>query len=636
MKYTDIFWKQPLTLAASNTARPAMRKIFGKTIGIILPALCLTVAVSCSDFLKEKPTSTLMDEAAFADEASLEANIYGAMKPFGGQSMYLHEYLQFNEVGGCLSFFPNEGAAGAKNIDEKWYGSFNFTQTSTSSTNSNIYRNHYVIISRCNRILECLPSSPVDEAYKTEIEAEARFLRAVAYFCLVRFYGDTPLLLNSYATDPKDKPRTNYCKVYAQIIDDLDFAESNMRTPERVAEVTPGKNRPNRYAATSFKAAVYLQIGSLLSDIDNQWFDTGKEGRLPDFSALRITDENDAWLLAYNNAVKVIEEGPYSLATNYMQLFRWTEPGDFQLKEGIFVLPNTVEVNQGQICYRTLPQFPEGTANTKKVNRSWGSWRPNRFFFQKWCESYGGPKGSGIYNSGIYIGCNDPRLDISLIHTSTTRQDTGETYNVYPSNDKIKVYNKQYAWPYYRKYLNPAYDNNCGTFNYYFMRLSEVYLIAAEAAASLCSNPSDEWGQKAFRYVEAIHRRARGEMDSGATQSSQPKWNSGRFSTREELIDGVMWERAFELCAEGHDWFDTHRRGAAWFREHYIVPVNDFLDKDEQSAVKVWYTTGRSADGHFPDDIPTIRKGLLFAFPKDELIYNSALTASDQNDFFWL
>lgn len=601
-----------------------------------LAATLLSAAVSCSGFLKEKPTSTLMDEAAFADEASLEANIYGAMKPFGGQSMYLHEYLQFNEVGGCLSFFPNEGAAGAKNIDEKWYGSYNFTQTSTSATNSNIYRNHYVIISRCNRILECLPGSPVDKAYKLEIEAEARFLRAVAYFCLVRFYGDTPLLLHSYAVDPKDKPRTNYCNVYAQILEDLEFAENNMRTAERVAEVTPGKNRPNRWAATSFKAAVYLQIGSLLSDIDNQWFDTNKEGRSPDFTSVGITNENDAWTKAYEAARKVIEEGPYTLTPDYSHLFRWTQPEDFQLNESIFVLPNTVEVNQGQICYRTLPQFPEGTANTRKVNRSWGSWRPNRFFFQKWCESYGGQKGSGKNNSEIYVTSADPRLDISLIHTSTKRQDTGEIYNVYPSDDKVKVYNKQFAWPYYKKYLNPAYDNNCGTFSYYFMRLSEVYLIAAEAAASLCETPSDAWGQEAYRYVEAIHRRARGELDKNARQSSQPRWDAGRFASREELIDGVMWERAFELCAEGHDWFDTHRRGAVWFRDHYIVPMNASLDRDEQSAVRIWYTTGRSSDGHYPDDIATIRKGLLFAFPKDELTYNSAMTAADQNDFFWL
>lgn len=603
--------------------------------GIFLSAVA-ALAISCSDFLTEKPESTLMDEAAFADEAGLEANIYGAMKPFGGQSMYLHEYLQFNEPGACLSFFPNEGAAGAKNIDEKWYGCYNFTQTSTSATNSSIYRNHYVIVSRCNRILECLPASPVDDAYKLEIEAEAKFLRAVAYFCLVRFYGDTPLLLNSYAVAPQDRPRENWCRVYEQILDDLEFAETNMRTPERVAEVTPGKCRPNRWAATAFRAAVYLQIGSLLSDTENQWFDTSKEGRAPNFGSIGITEEKDAWEKAYKAAMKVINEGPYRLTPDFRQLFRWTNPEDFQLTEGIFVLSTTADVNQGQICYRTLPQFPEGTANTAKVNRSWGSWRPNRFFFQKWCATYGGKTGEGSNNSGIYVTSNDPRLDASMIHTSAKRQDTGETYSVYPADKCVKVYNKQYAWPYWKKYLNPAYDNNCGTFNYYFMRLAEVYLIAAEAAASLSTSPSDSWGQESFRLVEVLHRRARGEMDRNAVQSSQPRWDSGRFSTKEELIDGVMWERAFELCAEGHDWFDSHRRGAEWFRRHYIVPFNVSLDREEQNKVKVWYTTGRNADGHYPEDIPTIRKGLLFAFPKDELTYNSALTASDQNDFFWL
>lgn len=604
-----------------------------KKIIIAFLSLCLT-SVSCTDFLEEDPTSILTGNAAFVDEAALESNIYGILKPFGGQSMYLHEFLQFTQVGGCLSYFPDQGAPGTKNVDEKWYGSYNYTQTSTCSTNSNIYRNHYVIISRCNHLLEGLKGSPVDDAYKLEIEAEAKFLRAVAYFCLVRFYGDVPLVLNSYTVDPVDKPRTVYYKVYEQIIADLDFAELHMRTPERVEAVTPGKGRPNKWAATAFKSAIYLQIGSLLSDVENQWFDTGKVGRLPDFSALGIQTESDAWQKAYDTAMKVINEGPYSLATNYLQLFRWTEPGDFQLAENIFVLQSTVEVNEGQICYRTLPQYPDGTANTSKENRSWGSWRPNRFFFQSWCTAYGGTKGTGSNNKNIYIGSSDPRFDISMIHTQTKRQDTGEIYTIYPSNNRIQVYGKQYAWPYYKKYLNPAYDNNCGTFNYYFMRLAEVYLTAAEAAASLCENPTDTWGQEACRLVEVLHRRARGELDRTAVQSSQPRWDTGRFATKEALIDGVMWERAFELCAEGHDWFDTHRRGAVWFLEHYIKPMNRSLDQEEQNTVRTWYEAGRS-DYHYPEDLNTVRQGLLFAFPNEEIMYNSALTTEDQNDFFW-
>ena len=157
---------------------------------------------------------------------------------------------------------------------------------------------------------------------------------------------------------------------------------------------------------------------------------------------------------------------------------------------------------------------------------------------------------------------------------------------------------------------------------------AEMYLIAAEAAAELCDSPSDTWGQKAYAHIESLHYRAR---TSVAPEAPQPKWETDRFSTKEELVAAVMWERVYEMYGEGHEWFDTHRRGVNWFLTNIIRPFNESLQQKQQQEMRVWY----GETFLFPEDPDEIRKGLFNAFPENELIYNTALDVQDQNIYIW-
>ena len=88
-----------------------------------------------------------------------------------------------------------------------------------------IYRAN-VVINRVN-LLET-----EEEKLKNRIIAEARFLRALTYFNLVRFYGDVPLvlaeLLDFEDPDIVNGSRTSSVLVYEAIIADLKFAEENL------------------------------------------------------------------------------------------------------------------------------------------------------------------------------------------------------------------------------------------------------------------------------------------------------------------------------------------------------------------------------------------------------------------------
>lgn len=600
-----------------------MKKIF--TISLSICLLC-----GCKGFLGENPETMLSEASAYRTEASLESSVRGILSAFYMGSMYTHDMQEFMQTASCLVFFPMS-APGTYNTNERYYSSYYYSQSPTTKLNNEIYANHYVGISRCNKLIEGLTkSSFVDNAYKQEIEAEAKFLRAVLYFGLVRFYGDVPVVVKMPKTaNDSDAPRDPYWKVYAQILDDLTFAENHMREADRAEAVNPGDSRPNKWAAKAFKAAVYAQIGSYLSYPDDHAFGTVETGPVDvDFTYCGIASAEQAWKLALTYAEDVILNGPYELAQSYSQLFRWTQPEDWQLKERIFVLPITSDAGNGQLARRSLPPYPEGTMNTSSTNSNYGRFRPTRFVFQKWCETYGGQKGDGDNNSDIYVSCPDPRFDATFIHTSSVNLSSGKSYDIYPADKQINTSSRQNFAPYFKKYLDPTYNSNAGRADFYFMRFAEMHLIAAEASAELCVSPSDEYGQKAYDYVERLHYRARTSVTPAA---DYPKWESGRFATKEELVSAVMWERVFEMYGEGHEWFDTHRRGVNWFLKNIIKPFNVSLQEKEQKEMRAWY----GETFLFSEKPNDVRDGLFNAFPQDEIIYNTALSTKDQNYYTW-
>src|ERR1700709_813589 len=60
---------------------------------------------------------------------------------------------------------------------------------------TNWWQNSYKLISRANDVIAHVPSINMDVAARNNIVGNASFLRGMAYFDLVRSFGDVPLLL---------------------------------------------------------------------------------------------------------------------------------------------------------------------------------------------------------------------------------------------------------------------------------------------------------------------------------------------------------------------------------------------------------------------------------------------------------
>ena len=532
--------------------------------------------------------------------------------------------MEFLAPGSGLSHWGGSSSDRLTNALERWTCNLKFTRYSTHPESYTSMQRLYKCIYRCNSLLENLKSSPVNEEYKEGIEGEAYFVRSMAYFWLVRMYGDVPLITETpKSLDQLYKPRENFWTVYAQIISDLNEAEKKTRTFEQMCGISGnGSGRVCNYAATAMRSLVYLTIGTLLAHPDdNFWL---SDVRTPDFSAIGISTARDAFVKALTDAKEVIERGPFELAPSYAQLFRWTEPEDWQLRERIFVMPTSPEGSGGDLALYTLPAGYQCGIR----NNLYGRARPTRWVFQKWCEKYGGIMGTGDNQKDIYVDCADPRMGISLIYNSYLGNNESATKvsYVYPNDRYVYMKNESTNWqrgfPYYKKYYDPTYAATTGYADLYVMRYAEVLLIAAEACANMSLSLTDNYASQAIVYINTLLARARNSTPDGTPSSEPADWDAADFKNCDELINAIFWERAFELIGEQHEWFDTHRMGARWLTENIAKPKNIFLSKPEQEVFRDYnYGTGFQYD----EDWTSVRKGLISAFPKDELILNTTL-----------
>lgn len=116
-----------------------------------------------------------------------------------------------------------------------------------------VYQNTYTT----NAIIENLPgASAVSDSTKSELLAEAKFIRAFGYFYLTNYFGDVPLVLTSDFSKTAKLPRSPQADVYKQIIQDLLEAQSHLSSTYTIS--SGNRTVPNKLAATALLARVYL------------------------------------------------------------------------------------------------------------------------------------------------------------------------------------------------------------------------------------------------------------------------------------------------------------------------------------------------------------------------------------------
>jgi tetratricopeptide (TPR) repeat protein len=196
----------------------------------------------------------------------------------------------------------------------------NFAFSSADVSVAQMWQKWYKTIGRATYAIDYTKSyeDTTQVANADRLVGEAKFLRALDYFFLVRYFGDIPI--QSKSTDkraPKDS-------VYAYIINDLKSAEQSL--PKKSEYPPEDLGRATKGAARTLLAKVYLQRKN--------------------------------WQQALDYAQKVIDSGEYSLFPDYSKIFRESDENGVG---SIFEIQARGEAPAHGIQQYTTTQSPRGT-----------------------------------------------------------------------------------------------------------------------------------------------------------------------------------------------------------------------------------------------------------------------------------
>ena len=300
-----------------------------KNIIIFSVAIGTLFFFSCKKYLQETPYSFLSPTNYYQTGTDAQTALIGVFSIMQAQNYYSRAVYEISELPTDL-LYPSSGNQPRADLSALTY----------QSTNTEItvwWQNCYQMIKNANDLIANVPHIDMDTTYRNNIIGNAKFLRAVGYFDLVRSFGDVPLITTPI-TSPSDTllypHRTPAAIVYQQIIADLKYAELNCFAENIIGTNTGNSRQPATFkgmassgAASALLARVYLQRSST--------------------SFADAADNQNA--LAECNTV--INSGLYKLIPVYGNLFN---PDTKNGPEHIFSIQFGLPPNTGNILVRMM------------------------------------------------------------------------------------------------------------------------------------------------------------------------------------------------------------------------------------------------------------------------------------------
>ncbi len=478
-------------------------------LGWSFAVACCLSTTSCEDFL-DRPTEDSYNESNFYqnDEQCIQGVNYLYNSPW-------YDFQRgFIKVGEVLS--GNEYMGSSPYL--------NFTVNGTDEDLVNMSYSLWAVIGHANTVYRRLKTAGASEAVKNQCMGECLAWKAMAYFYLVRTFGDVPIVhdntdeLNSGSYNEKFKVKK--ADVYEYII----------MTLEKAIELLPTKSdagRIDQYCAKGLLAKVYLTKSGV--------------------SGTRNA-EDLAQAAAY--AKDVIDNSGRSLLTNYSDVFR---------------LAN----NKNEEClfswHWSAGRDPWTQQNTQQSDLAMVG-------FDEFGDCWGGYRGPSVDLQDAF-GVSALENPSTRIDNDTRRKATmmmaGDVYEYFWQNkggfDYLRfVYDSEdygkggpggeYQSPTGANHVKHLYGNNSdheaalgvsagnmySGLSTHILRLSDVYLVYAEAKMGTATSTTDASALAAFNTV-------RGRAIPGATPYTSITW------------EDVWKERRLELAMEGDRWYDYVR-----------------------------------------------------------------------------
>ena len=437
---------------------------------------CALFFTSCEDFLDVKPTNQADAKSSITSVGDAQVMMRGIFRNFISGSYYgRNMFLYADAKGGDLCI----GSRG-RGYDDLYI----FNHSTSTSTYQGFWNQIYYCLALINNLninidalLEAGNQSPANTTTLKHIKAQALTARAICYFDLVRLYG---------------KP--------------YDMDKNSLGVP-LILEVLDAAAQPTRATVEQ----VYTQIISDLTTAAPLFVATQKtNGQINYYANIamqaRVNLYMQNWSAALTAAETVIEKGGYTLYTNDNWLSSWSR--QYQT-ESIFEL--NISPTEGNL-----------TTGSHGAMIVWTKIYPNVTSWSYYLAS----------DSFLALLEADPAdVRLGLMALDEKSEPTAPPYQVPDRKGSCT------------KYLGGVSAQGDGkgnptAVNVKVIRLSEIYLIAAEAALKLNNS------EKAANYLQAVRKRSP---------------NSAPATAGNITMKMIQDERCKELFGEGHRFFDMMR-----------------------------------------------------------------------------
>lgn len=228
-----------------------LRKIKNYSLALAIPLVLLTP--SCKDLLDPQPLLYVSEDNSIVNKKSADAAVIGAYNALS----------QNNYQGNTFRYIVN-----LSDDNLRWVGNSPSNREfdvhdvfATNTSVSSLWGALYSTINISNNIIEAVPNvsdQTFSQADRNIAIGEAYFIRALAYFDLVRLWGNVPIITKPTRTPGSGDGIGNSTpeQVYNQVGADLEAAQRFLP----LNPTTLNRNRASIFAVYALKARLFLYL----------------------------------------------------------------------------------------------------------------------------------------------------------------------------------------------------------------------------------------------------------------------------------------------------------------------------------------------------------------------------------------
>ena len=468
---------------------------------IKLSALSLSLFAFASCDMDSPSISALDESTVFATYSLAEAEVMSIHVSFGETNSYRGRFLPYYGVNTDVEVgnSPSLQKAGDDDKNDLWNWNTSPTNNQMNKDN-NAYAKFYEGIERANLAIQGIRKygDIENRPEMAQLLGEALTLRAVIYNDLIKAWGDVPARFEPNNAENMYKPRSNRDVIYKQLLADLLEAEDYCYWPNQ-NKITQTTERVSKAFVKALRARIALYAGGY--GLRGDGFRLSKD---PDLAPAKMYE------IAKNECEEIINAGYNTLGSFKENFTKLCEDNVTAGGESIWEIP-----------------FSDGRG---RVLYTWGvKHNAKDQYTQQAQGGVNGPLATLYYD----YDAEDIRRDITCVPYEWSKDlNNGNSHVTFRAINKWCFGKLRYEWM--KRTVTSTNDDGV---NWQYMRLADVYLMAAEAENEL-GNTAEAW-----TYMEPVLSRA---LPAAKVAALKSQYTASQSAFREGIYD----QRALEFAGE--------------------------------------------------------------------------------------